>query len=59
MICRKCDKDLANCFCDDMPERFESVKQSPYIALGSEYLARLEAQAEKVRHSRPQKEVSE
>lgn len=33
MICVKCNKDLTRCICDDIDERIESLKDSPYLAI--------------------------
>lgn len=48
MFCVKCDKDMAECECADAAERIRSVMESPYIAFGSDYKARLIQHAEEL-----------
>lgn len=59
MTCMKCNNDLAECWCPDMPDRLEGIKGSEFIYIGLDYLARLEAQAELVHRSGGQQEVKE
>jgi len=47
MICSKCDKDLAECDCPDLHERFESILKVPQLHIGQEYQARIRANIEK------------
>lgn len=47
MICGKCDHDLADCECRDLPERFESV--SKVVVFGADYLQRILKNVERIK----------
>lgn len=49
VICVKCDKDLADCTCPDLKERFESILRSEFIYIGPEYEQRIRQQIERER----------
>lgn len=34
MICTQCERDVAECICDDRGERLKSLMNSPHIHLG-------------------------
>lgn len=52
MFCIKCDKDLADCECPDMPERLQDVLNCGLIAFGEDYLRRLLRRAEEIKGKR-------
>jgi len=47
MICAKCNKDLAECVCEDAEARFHLALKNPYVAFGAEYVRRILANIEK------------
>lgn len=49
MICNNCDKDLAQCTCPDLEERFKGLQKSKYVRLGIEYQARILAHIEELK----------
>lgn len=52
MICGKCNHDLADCTCEDLSERFESIVNSPYVHIGPEYQQRIRANIERQKQAR-------
>ena len=51
MICNKCDKDLAECICPDLEERFNNILKSKFLFVGEEYQERIRAQIERNKQS--------
>lgn len=54
MTCNTCENDLAQCTCEDLPERWEEIKQSEYLVVGVDYGLRIQAQADKIKKAREQ-----
>ena len=49
MFCTQCDKDVADCICDDRSDRLTKLMNCKFIVLGSEYRARIQANIDKAK----------
>mgnify|MGYP001569853540 CR=1 FL=1 len=48
VFCIKCDFDLAECVCSDLPERVADLENLPHVFVAPEYMERIKQNARRV-----------
>lgn len=59
MICIQCDKDVADCICDDRIERLTVLLDSKNIVIGDDYRRRIQANLDNARKEQDQQTKAE